>query len=496
MPTTIAGLEQDVVLYILGFCDIYTVLSVSRVNRHLHIAASVKQLWISLVNDLRRCGLMEVPPSYTPSQYTTTKLQEQVKRLLTGPETWLLPPPSPPALACEIVIPTQANMTKYRQDGRVQVQLINGGRYVIIMTRPVDNPATIEVWDVAGTRCIWTRTENIERFSVDPAINGNQLVLALVFRDISDFSSRLEVVQIDPSSGMFRVFAAIPLPRYSFVPDISLAGDLVVVSVVEPGWQLEILVIDWRAQRYVLLNELGGTRPVVRIIPGHLVVITRDTGPTHLLVYATVAFSSDWRSVCDSDPFHARLRIQKLTPLVDETLEFQNDHPAPTSVTLVMTITESPIRHGVYRIAIYASEVLQASATVFVYECVMISPNSIRCALKSVTPAGPGMQLQGFTYSGYSVSKEPGYPVYRMCNTQDFNDRSTSSITLAPLRECVWRDLSPYSCVITSLLPSSVVLRLRRTRPLVLVQYDSPWPQHSPPTPNTTNYGPCALPPV
>jgi hypothetical protein len=67
-----------------------------------------KQLWISLVNDLRTHSLIETPPS-TLSQYTTAQLIGQVRAVVVGPQTWRKNIPNEqPLLAEEIVDDTMS----------------------------------------------------------------------------------------------------------------------------------------------------------------------------------------------------------------------------------------------------------------------------------------------------------------------------------------------------------------------------------------------------
>jgi hypothetical protein len=97
-----------------------------QVNRSLRAITMTKQLWISLVNDLRTRSLIETPPS-TLSQYTTAQLIGQVRAVVVGPQTWRRDMPNEqPLLAEEITV----LLGRPVSERNLTVRLINDGRQV------------------------------------------------------------------------------------------------------------------------------------------------------------------------------------------------------------------------------------------------------------------------------------------------------------------------------------------------------------------------------
>ncbi|KAJ7464256.1 hypothetical protein B0H11DRAFT_2240652 [Mycena galericulata] len=78
----------DLVLYVLALTDVYTILSLSRVNKFSHSITVAKQLWIPIVRDLMMRGLSDLPAGEDLSAHSAEALVEEVKRAVAGPHTW------------------------------------------------------------------------------------------------------------------------------------------------------------------------------------------------------------------------------------------------------------------------------------------------------------------------------------------------------------------------------------------------------------------------
>ncbi|KAJ7693176.1 hypothetical protein B0H17DRAFT_505888 [Mycena rosella] len=74
-------LNEDVLIKVLSYCDVYTVLCATRVNKHVRAIALAKQLWISLLRDLRSRGLIELAPGEDFQTQTTSHRRGQTYRL-------------------------------------------------------------------------------------------------------------------------------------------------------------------------------------------------------------------------------------------------------------------------------------------------------------------------------------------------------------------------------------------------------------------------------
>ncbi|KAF7341184.1 hypothetical protein MVEN_01853400 [Mycena venus] len=228
MLTTTSAFEDlgdDVLLVILCFSDVYTVLAVSLVNRHLRTITFVKQLWMSLIDDLRARGFFEIPLSDL-SQYTTSQLIDQVRTLVVGPQTWRadsdLSSEVQPLLTKEIIVPVTTRV------GYTKVHLINGGRHVIMGWF-----RGLEIWDLKDKRRVWTRaTDTIPaadagQFTVGRTIEDNALTVAV----IAGRRKALEIIRIDLQHWNVTetVNVALPQDQGGVLVDDAINGNLVFI---------------------------------------------------------------------------------------------------------------------------------------------------------------------------------------------------------------------------------------------------------------------------
>ncbi|KAJ7488172.1 hypothetical protein FB451DRAFT_1226604 [Mycena latifolia] len=122
---TLGGLGEDIVLRILSSSDIFTTLSVSRINRHLYHITSAKQLWLLHVQDLIDRSVIELPPSVVLVSLSTADLVDLVRRLVVGPATWAAE--QLPQVSTEITIRTMHDQPAGSR-GRFRVKLLDATR--------------------------------------------------------------------------------------------------------------------------------------------------------------------------------------------------------------------------------------------------------------------------------------------------------------------------------------------------------------------------------
>ncbi|KAJ6578267.1 hypothetical protein B0H19DRAFT_1253525 [Mycena capillaripes] len=86
------SLGDDILLHLLSLCDVYTVLSIWAINKSLRSVSLTKQLWLSLMRDLRFRGLLDLPSAEELENYSTVKLVGIIKRIVFGPNVWSTSP--------------------------------------------------------------------------------------------------------------------------------------------------------------------------------------------------------------------------------------------------------------------------------------------------------------------------------------------------------------------------------------------------------------------
>ncbi|KAJ6564694.1 hypothetical protein B0H19DRAFT_1259112 [Mycena capillaripes] len=465
LTTTIEDLPEDVLIRTLGFCDICSVLSVSQANRYLQRIALVKQIWIFLVQNLIDHSLLELPPGFIVNQYSSAELLEHLKRVVNGPRTWTSTDTLAATPSATVVVPANVSKSQgYRGDSKVK--LVNGGRQIVVVHR-----AAVQIWDVRTKRQLWSRPVFALSFDCDPRNSEDNIALAMTLTD----RLTVEIAQIDMQLGETQIFN-LQLPAFHADADPIISGNLLVVHMrVNAIGGYETLVVDWLTSRYVLLSGFRGSSvPCVGIIAGKYLVVVgdieyRSKSPdqpyppplfrTHILVYSTAIFDPHWSPLSDlRSTIQRRTTLPTLMPLVFETPKFEDEYFHDASS--ILTIHESPLRPGVFRLRVYLSDgrVRKSSrqrvhvpAAVFCYSCNGGSGDHA-WRLESTRATLPLMPFHEFSYAGHAV-EDRKYDVYDIARINP----SRKPLVSAPPRS-LWQHLSPYSGVVTTLMPEEVLV--------------------------------------
>ncbi|KAJ7098877.1 hypothetical protein C8R44DRAFT_988705 [Mycena epipterygia] len=72
-------LDADILSHIFALSDVYTILSLSRVNKLFHSAAFTKQLWLSVARNLASRWLIDPPADEILEALSTDELVDEVK---------------------------------------------------------------------------------------------------------------------------------------------------------------------------------------------------------------------------------------------------------------------------------------------------------------------------------------------------------------------------------------------------------------------------------
>ncbi|KAJ7304655.1 hypothetical protein DFH08DRAFT_903142 [Mycena albidolilacea] len=212
-----------------------------QVTRSLRAITMTKQLWISLVNDLRKRSLIETPPS-TLSQYTTAQLIGQVRAVVVGPQTWGRDMPNEqPLLAEEITV----LLGRPVSERNLTVRLINGGRQFILASR-----AALEIWDVMDKRCVWTRHGDACMIVVARTIEDHTLTMAI------QHDTTLEILCINVRD--WNLAESMLFPHYDILRVINSAHIVGNIMAVQLCSDSGILLVDWCARTYIALNGFRG----------------------------------------------------------------------------------------------------------------------------------------------------------------------------------------------------------------------------------------------
>ncbi|KAJ7240677.1 hypothetical protein C8J57DRAFT_97106 [Mycena rebaudengoi] len=149
------GLITDLLLYIFAFTDVYTLLSLARVNKSFYFITLTKELWIPIVHDLCIRGLSDFPANMDLKALSTDALVEEVKRAVVGPHTWS---PGREAAPDSSRGATRLAFTPGEAAFR-QAHWLPSGRHVLIeVADRIGNlyVTNVEFWEVNPSRKLWT----------------------------------------------------------------------------------------------------------------------------------------------------------------------------------------------------------------------------------------------------------------------------------------------------------------------------------------------------
>jgi hypothetical protein len=136
---------------------------------YLHGLATSKHVWLSLLTDLNRRLLLDLPLPETLLQNTVPELIAEVKRVVVGPTTWAANSAQLPTIRRQIRLPMHTNAPRYGSS-----TLLMGGRHLVSK-----HGRRFEIWNVTDGRREWSR-EEVTYIDAKPAYDDNELVVGLV----------------------------------------------------------------------------------------------------------------------------------------------------------------------------------------------------------------------------------------------------------------------------------------------------------------------------
>ncbi|KAJ6555712.1 hypothetical protein B0H10DRAFT_1208472 [Mycena sp. CBHHK59/15] len=303
------ALGDDVLLKILSTCDVYTALSVSAVNKSLRCVALAKQLWLSLAQDLAFRALLDIPPAEELQTCSTEDLIAEVKRVVAGPASWSPASSSRPALHRQLKFNMCANA-----DDLIHFRLLPGGRYTVLRTRK-----DLRICEVRTGRNIWTHVADypFTTWSIDLVAGGDTARLLLLPIDHSG-SPDISVQEVDLTSGQSREVFSFELKTRLERWMSSILGDFFVFALQPSNpVQMIFLLVNWRAQTYVVLNYFGRSYSTVWIFQPssahstHVRLFTSGTGSSPPRPYRR--HICGWRTRSPTTPRRHRTQLSRPT---------------------------------------------------------------------------------------------------------------------------------------------------------------------------------------
>ncbi|KAJ7240514.1 hypothetical protein C8J57DRAFT_1727068 [Mycena rebaudengoi] len=338
-------LAEDILLLILQFCDVYTVLSTTQVNKLLRGIALAKQLWIHLIEDLVARRLVDPPHDRSLQDHTTAELIEEVKKLVMGPRTWSRRSRTPPTVLRHIKIsPPRSDLLLSR------LELLPGGKYLAAI-----HDTRIELWHAATSTLIWRLPARWPVCTFELLECADTALFAF---EASESRGTVKVLSIDLSSGESTDVFAVELPDGTLLDDRPMLCDgFLLCALIHTELRVHFyLLVHWHENKAVVLRDLPPTRRYfwvtsMKLLPGHIVFTHSD--PPHnnrIHVCALVSFYGMWRPATSVRQREGGIDLRDMPPVATQELPFIDFRRA------MMMVYKSPLRHDAYKLAIYREE--------------------------------------------------------------------------------------------------------------------------------------------
>ncbi|KAJ7270247.1 hypothetical protein C8J57DRAFT_305999, partial [Mycena rebaudengoi] len=338
-------LAEDILCLILVLCDIYTVLSLPRVNKSLRRIAYSKQIWIYLIDDLAARGLIDLPHDCPLQEYSTAELMDEVQRIVLGPKTWSRPTRAAPIISREFRILSSRPDAQQRF---FSVQLLPGGTHLV-----VEYTSRIELWHVATSAVIWFLEDNWTfsreyRYSIELCNAQRSAILVTL-----DTLRLLRLIRIDLRTGesteIFKVEAS---QGAVFGRRPIISGDFFGCEWESASWPDHYFMVDnWRTEKTVIINYNPHAAMAVWLFPlidlaAHHIFLTARLVLrvfTERLLRSVAAHICDFHRQCHQHLQSAYAHSPRIT--VRQTLStlFQNKITIETAVS-ALSISRHPTR--------------------------------------------------------------------------------------------------------------------------------------------------------
>ncbi|KAJ6474890.1 hypothetical protein C8R45DRAFT_1010822 [Mycena sanguinolenta] len=437
-------LDEDVLTGLLFSCDIYTVLSFSRVNKSFRRLALSKQLWLSLVLDLSSRYL--IPHLDALHDCTTAQLIAKVKWLLCGPETWARRSSTPPTVS----------FSKTFRPGNA-ARLLLGGHYIAVL---LESSGDLHCFEMLTGREVYFPglLPNATSWEIEMLDDGQTAILLVHRRSNIGLGPELSLTQVNLRTGHSDVFFHVELNRHVGVyANPTVSDDFLALGLENNLGQRMVVVINWRERKYLVFDGSGdsGYSHIAAsedewvFVPGHIILTTVASEPPNdqlLVVYPLRSNTATWRPLEELLQNSEHLLPVSVSPIMAQRLEHNKRvfrvTVAPTrGVNIRMMLYPNPIRHNAYKLMVYASAWDTRSSPDDTFR-----QDYVRGRGRKETGRAQGAVL--FTYSVHAppqLSSNPG-----ASGEYSFSWTRRSSTSIAPQALCVPLSYAGYAVICSS----------------------------------------------
>ncbi|KAF7363873.1 hypothetical protein MSAN_01045300 [Mycena sanguinolenta] len=334
-------LDDDVLFLILDFTDVYTILSLSRVNRYLNRISCSRQVWIAVVLDLSSRHLIDLPLDAIVENSSTEELKDEVKRVVVGPRTWSHTSMEPPTLLRRKIVPIPETDNSAHGYFESTAYIIT---YVDELNHGDAGEHQIQCLEAHTGRIVWSwaRLGHVV-FEAKCDFRGRYAVLAFVSSTPDTGEYHILILEIDLKTGDSRELLAIDgLLDTPF--ELRICGNYCACETLHNNCAL---LINWSTSQFIVLRS--AIYPLsygVELCSQHMLLTYGGRNP-YLHLYSFGLFDSLWAPISQLD-LNALINCIDLPPsLVLELPGIGVRYYAGLTRT---TLLESPIHADTYEL--------------------------------------------------------------------------------------------------------------------------------------------------
>ncbi|KAJ7093580.1 hypothetical protein C8R44DRAFT_815373 [Mycena epipterygia] len=362
--TMLDRLLTDVVLYVLAFTDVYTILSLSQVNKFFYSITLAKQLWIPIVHDLVIRGLSDFPADQDLGELSVEALVEEVRRAVAGPRTWFPEPGADPTIYREVKL----GYTAAEADSSRYARWLPGGRHILFQNggQIGDIHATfLKCWatDSVPSREVWSTVcvGSLEAAAFDFR-TGSKVILSLALHDRHGFASIL-LLEVNLATG-------VSSNLFQFGPTIAWPSRMR-ISGNYMAWQSSAgnsitVLINWLSGNFIAF-ESAEKRATFELFPGHILLAypsSRASIACSLHLYPITSLDHLWRPVREFNFDDPNIRSSlKGVPSVVLNVPGNNLPDKVSLCTFSVEVTACPVHSETYDLVVVVQNSVHPSSS-------------------------------------------------------------------------------------------------------------------------------------
>ncbi|KAJ7148054.1 hypothetical protein C8R43DRAFT_1129211 [Mycena crocata] len=235
--------------------------------------------------------------------------------------------------------------------------LLPGGRFIVYTTSDGihcrDAESDVSIW----SHYLSASASEVHSFGVEGG-NATKNVKIVVCFSAQSGDNFVDILNLDLRTGVSEALLTVALPRLSVYLEPSIRGDI--ASIHSPRDHAYVL-INWRATSCCRIRYRAKSELAMTLIPHHLVFAESTAASSsanafaHIKICGIAALASYWYRTHDSSTIQP-VSMDVLPTILTRSFILTMPSESPKSgrpQQLRMTVYESPLQNGLYRVWVY-----------------------------------------------------------------------------------------------------------------------------------------------